>query len=1689
MPGGAGEHDDVSRDDDWQQQQQLEEEEEEQQGEENIGAMSNHVVEEEELEEEQDVDIGDEEEIVRVVDVEDEDDENIEIVDVDGEDEEEENVDVDVDGDGENGEEVVGFGEQQQQTKFDLVVGEEEDNVDVDVDIDDDDEDQQPSPPQSSKPALGIEHPLTSVTNSGVLSTVAATASSTNLNTTAEDEVVSALHGGFSSSRPSSSSPGHPHAGAPSIVSPRGLPKFPTSMPTTVAADVVEATTTRIADDFVSPTVEIVSGANESDVTTAAGVQFITSKMVVDIAPPTTTARQDVVPNPQAIKQADSVPSTTGVSSDLASATTNEVKASASSPFDHLKEPKEPPANMDDKSSDVLLRKNSIQDSKVNLGTEMENALRILASRKAAYTSSDAPELNQTELKSDDPQEEGEDVPRTSGNRDQLMPDAAAAGGAVVQKRDENMAAAAAEKDTEPSGSSNHDPRAFDGLNALTSAIDIGQARDALAKLQPKLDNGTDAAVGSEAAAGNSAGGMADEKTELEREMELFEAAEREEEARLLASMRSSDQSIHGGGDTTMKEAMVNDRKRASESIPNEARKKRGKRIVLGDEGKEEEDVCFICFDGGELVLCDRRSCPKAYHLNCIGRDTAFFQKKGAWICGWHFCSICTKPANFQCYTCPTAYCSSCLDQADFHCVRNRKGLCEECWPIVQMIENKETVNLDEGVEVDFTDQETYEGLFKEYWEELKLRWSLSPEELDKDGKGAGGSAAVLDGSDEDKVDAEDYMFESGNEEDEEPEEDEEDDMEALDAAKRRKRRRGKAKALLAEGVEGDPDTGFGSDEDDDAMELGDEDADEQDDDGKPTHPPREYDGWASKELIEFVKYMNEDPKKPLSRFQVTKLLWSYIKSEKLQDPRKKTQIQCDERLRTIFGKKTVGQFEMFKHLQSHFAPKGVRRAGRQLREEQVSLDDEGVDADGSAADDKFSKVKDVRDRRRRRKGDEEKFERPNVDEFAAVNPKNIGLIYLRRQLLEELLDDPEFEIKVCNTFVRIRVPGMQSKSEMCYRLVQVVGTRLQTEHYKAGRKVTNYVLEILNLQKREDVTVDLVSNHDFSEEECQRLRQSIKCGFIKTLTVGDIEEKSKELQEAKVNDWFETERQRLVNLRDRASEKGRKKELRECVEKLQELNSPAFRAAKLKARPEVTADPRMDPNYESDTNDDHARDGRSKILDKSTSPGERINPVSILKGGQNESSRVDWEGAKIKQSAWVDTHRSKEGDRLYDSGRSSDKLSYGRPTYSYGVESAKERGYDERERGWGVDQQNDGTADAGWVGNGRNRSTPGQKWNEKVDLSINVDARSVDIRSVDARSARSDYRGGAGMSTTPVFDPKADWPPRREPAPPATPSLPQAFPVPAPNVVTQSAIDAGEKEKIWHYMDPTGMVQGPFAMEQLRKWNTTGYFPEDLRIWKATQTREESILLTDALAGRFQKEREPWNSAARVVNPVVASIQEDIAQALTTSSSLPFNNPALKSADGWRENGAASNWTDRAGSGDVGRSANWGGVDVSQNSRPFARDSETGPTAPLRDNSIDMKWKPGPAAGTFDSYGRSTYNSSESRSGRADAAAKFDPANWGSRSTSGRPERDSWNSSGGPGNEGGGYSSFGGRSSVGRGSNYRDSGGKWNPDGSSDISRSSSRSATRAARKDIPCRFHQKGYCKRGDSCDFWHG
>lgn len=79
--------------------------------------------------------------------------------------------------------------------------------------------------------------------------------------------------------------------------------------------------------------------------------------------------------------------------------------------------------------------------------------------------------------------------------------------------------------------------------------------------------------------------------------------------------------------------------------------------------------------------------------------------------------------------------------------------------------------------------------------------------------------------------------------------------------------------------------------------------------------------------------------------------------------------------------------------------------------------------------------------------------------------------------------------------------------------------------------------------------------------------------------------------------------------------------------------------------------------------------------------------------------------------------------------------------------------------------------------------------------------------------------------------------------------------PSPASTGVTQSTAKINESEKIWHYKDPSGKIQGPFSMVQLRKWSNTGYFPANLRIWRSNEKQDDAILLTDALNGKFHKD------------------------------------------------------------------------------------------------------------------------------------------------------------------------------------------------------------------------------------------
>ncbi|KAK1423576.1 hypothetical protein QVD17_18880 [Tagetes erecta] len=522
------------------------------------------------------------------------------------------------------------------------------------------------------------------------------------------------------------------------------------------------------------------------------------------------------------------------------------------------------------------------------------------------------------------------------------------------------------------------------------------------------------------------------------------------------------------------------------------------KKKMMVKEEEEEEDVCFICFDGGSLVLCDHRGCPKAYHPACIKRDEEFFESAAKWNCGWHICSICQKTAHHMCYTCTYSLCRSCIRKAAYVCVRD-KGFCTICMKTIMLIENNGQGE-DGKVQADFDDKLSWEYLFKVYWIYIKGKLSLTPDELTQ-AKTRMKEASTISstllptglhtrGDDLRSVTSATSVC----------------NLEEENEAKRRKK---DEQIIIKKETVNMEKPGI--------------------DESASTNGREE---WATKELLDFVAHMKNGSTAVLSRLDVHALMLEYINKNNLFDPKKKNQIICDSRLQSLFGKPRVGHSRMLKLLDLHFV---VKEESKKRRVNRAAVK---VDLEWNS-DNNMRMGKDKK--RKNRKGEGHVLPN-NVNEFAAVDVHNINLLYLRRDLMENLLEDGDsFHGKVVGSVVRIRISGCDLKHDM-YRLVQVVGTNKVDVPYKINSKLTDITLEVLNLDKKETITIDTISDQEFSEEECRRLQRSIRCGLVKHFTVGEIQEKAMALQSVKLNDWMEKEMSRLNHLRDVASEKGHKK-------------------------------------------------------------------------------------------------------------------------------------------------------------------------------------------------------------------------------------------------------------------------------------------------------------------------------------------------------------------------------------------------------------------------------------------------------------------------------------------------------------------------------------------------------------------
>jgi chromatin remodeling complex protein RSC6 len=56
----------------------------------------------------------------------------------------------------------------------------------------------------------------------------------------------------------------------------------------------------------------------------------------------------------------------------------------------------------------------------------------------------------------------------------------------------------------------------------------------------------------------------------------------------------------------------------------------------------------------------------------------------------------------------------------------------------------------------------------------------------------------------------------------------------------------------------------------------------------------------------------------PLTRAEVTKKIWDYIKQNNLQNPSNKRNVLVDDKLRAVFKKEEVTMFEMTKLVNAH---------------------------------------------------------------------------------------------------------------------------------------------------------------------------------------------------------------------------------------------------------------------------------------------------------------------------------------------------------------------------------------------------------------------------------------------------------------------------------------------------------------------------------------------------------------------------------------------------------------------------------------------------------------------------------------------------------------------------------------------------------------------------------------------------
>ncbi|CAN7089977.1 unnamed protein product [Brassica rapa subsp. narinosa] len=482
--------------------------------------------------------------------------------------------------------------------------------------------------------------------------------------------------------------------------------------------------------------------------------------------------------------------------------------------------------------------------------------------------------------------------------------------------------------------------------------------------------------------------------------------------------------------------------------------------VDVDDEEEEEkdcEDWCFVCKDGGSLMLCDYKDCPKVYHACCVEKNISVQNNEESLICMWHSCYLCNKKPKLFCLCCPHAVCQGCVTHAEFIHLKENKGLCSHCQEYVITLEEIQEYDAT-GDKIDLTDRDTFECLFLEYWEIIKNQEGVTFDDViaSKSRKKAAKAKSRY---------KDDPKFE----------------LHHVNSSKSPK------KGIKIK------------DDDDDGPEfsLTNYGVDDVEDYKTTLKPKRmEFIGWGSKPLIEFLTSIGEDTREEMSQHTVDSVIRRYIRQKNLLDDEKKNKkkVRCDEKLFSIFRKKYVNQKRIYSLLNAHFKENADHLEYISLLERGFGEKNENVSVPCKKQKTETSE-------------DEEPCQKEVKPEMrptglATISADNIKLVYLRKSLVLELLNKSKsFRNKVVGSFVKVR---NDPRDPIAFQILQV--TDIKTADDKG---MFLYLAGIAS-----DVSISRLDDSDITKEEIDDLKQKVMSGLLRQPTLVEMEQKAKALHE-----------------------------------------------------------------------------------------------------------------------------------------------------------------------------------------------------------------------------------------------------------------------------------------------------------------------------------------------------------------------------------------------------------------------------------------------------------------------------------------------------------------------------------------------------------------------------------------------